>query len=157
MSMIIFTEIIQGGDIENIKLPVVNRKQQESLAEFVKRVRNEKGYALDIVQQRSGGSINASYVSRIENGQVLPESITPKKLRALAAGLGVPPELVESLARGKTLNDGEIFDGEFAVLYKGFHDLSPEDQAEMRAMVRMLATEVERRRPKKQSNGKGKK
>lgn len=156
--MIIFMKIMQGWDVENIKVQAVNKKHSETLSEFIQRVRREKGYSLDMVQQRSGGTINASYVSRIENGQVLAESITPKKLRALASGLGVSLEQIESLARGKPLDEKESFNGEFAVLYKGFHDLSPEDQAEMRAMVRMLATEVERRRPRNPpAGGKGKK
>lgn len=158
MSMIIFMEKMQNGDIENNKVSVVNKKRDESLSDFVRRVRNEKGYSLDKVQQLSLNSINASYVSRIENGQVLQESITAKKLRALAKGLGVPEEEIFAVARGKTLNTEEAFTGEFGVLFKAFHDLSPTDQAEVMATVRMLAAEVERRRPRKQpSANKGKK
>lgn len=98
--MIIFKEIMYNGCIENNKFRVVNSKQAINLADFVRRVRDEKGYSLEKVQQLSGNKINASYVSRIENGYVSEESVTPKKLQALAKGLGVAEEEIFTVVRG---------------------------------------------------------
>ncbi len=49
---------------------------------------------------RRGNKIASSYVSRIENGVADPTGITPKKLSALALGLGVPEEEIFAIARG---------------------------------------------------------
>ncbi len=59
-----------------------------------------------------------------------------------------------AVARGKSLNGAEVFDSEIAVLFNGFDELSDEDKLELLATVKMLANEVQRRRPR---NGKPKK
>ena len=148
---------ISGG--RYIRLSGVNngRDELEDLADFSKRIRHEKDLSQRDVELKSGGGISKGYIGQIEDRTVLGHSVTPKKLAALAKGLQVSEDEVFAVARGKTLDAKESFDGEFAVLYKGFHDLSPEDQAEMRAMVRVIATEIERRRPKRPPTAKGKK
>jgi transcriptional regulator with XRE-family HTH domain len=73
----------------------------ESLADFVRRVRNERGLSLlDVERQsaRTGEKIAGSYVSRIENG--LSANPSKNKLMALARGLGVSNEELFAVVRG---------------------------------------------------------
>jgi transcriptional regulator with XRE-family HTH domain len=136
------------------------RTQKEDLADFVMRVRNEKGISQRGVEINSGGTISKGYVGQIENRTVLGDSVTPQKLRALAKGLQASEDEVFAVARGKSLSEAEIFDSEIGVLFKGFDELSDKDKAEMLATVRMLGSEIQRRRPKKppdKDKGKGKK
>lgn len=130
----------------------------EDLADFVRRARNEKGLSLRDVENKSGGAISKGYVGQIENRSVLGQSVTPQKLRALARGLGVSEDEVFAKARGKSLSAPEAFDSEVYVMFRGFDELSDEDKADLLGTVRMLAAEVQRRRPKttsKKHGGKG--
>lgn len=155
MSSNIFTTIVRARTVENINLRGVSRKQPEDLADFLRqKMLNDPDLTLRKIAERSDGGVTHSYLSKILSGAASNPSIS--KLRAIAKGLGVTYEEVAAATGGKSLTVAESFDGEFAVLFKGFHDLSPEDQTEMMAMVRMLATEVERRRPRKPAGGKGK-
>lgn len=106
--MIICKEIISNRVIENNKFSVVDSQQPLTLATFVRQTREDKGYSLERVQQLSGNQINASYVSRIENGYVTEESVTPKKLQALAKGLRVSEDELFAVARGKSPNEPDI-------------------------------------------------
>jgi len=69
---------------------------QETLSDFVRRIRNEKRLSCADVSRQSarfGKRIAGSYVNRIENDSRLRP--TTDRLRALANGLGVPvPELL---------------------------------------------------------------
>lgn len=125
----------------------VNMKQPESLADYVRRVRYEKRLSLSDVQRNSGGAINGSYVSRIENAVVT--NVTADKLKALARGLEVSEDEVFAVALGKSLNSEEAFDNELYVMFKGFEELSAEDKRALLETVRMLGAEIQRRRPRK--------
>jgi transcriptional regulator with XRE-family HTH domain len=142
----------------NISLSVVQngRPIKEDLADYVRRVRNEKGLSLRDVEVKSGGGISKGYVGQIENRDVLGQSVTPHKLQALAVGLGVSEDEIFAVARGKSLSQPEVFDSEIYVMFRGFDELSDEDKADLLGTIRMLAAEVQRRRPRKPSvNGKG--
>ena len=69
---------------------------QETLSDYVRRIRNEKHLSCADVEKRSarlGKRIAGSYVNRIENDPKL--NPTAVALQALANGLGVPvPELL---------------------------------------------------------------
>jgi transcriptional regulator with XRE-family HTH domain len=69
---------------------------QETLSDYVRRIRTEKHLSCADVEKlsaRFGKRIAGSYVSRIENEPTLRP--TTDRLRALANGLGVPvPELL---------------------------------------------------------------
>ena len=70
--------------------PMANRRP-ETLGEFVRRIREEKGLSLadeSKASARFGKKIAASYISRIENEPT--RKITTHRLTALAKGLGVP-------------------------------------------------------------------
>jgi transcriptional regulator with XRE-family HTH domain len=84
----------------------VNRQRKESLADYVKRIRNGARLSLSEVGRqsaRSGYKIAGSYVSRIENG--IARNPSKDKLLGLAKGLGVPEEEVFAVARGKPLEE----------------------------------------------------
>lgn len=75
----------------------------ESLADFVRRVRNEQGWSLAEVERRSGHRIGRSHISRIENGESPNPSL--QKLQALAIGLDVTEEELFARVRGKVLSE----------------------------------------------------
>lgn len=133
-----------------------SRNGLEKLPEYVRRIRREKGLSTTDVERQSGGEISDAYVTRIENGYV--KNVSPEKLRALAKGLQGSEDEIFAVARGKALSVSEAFESEIYVAFKGFEELSEEDKAEMLATVRMLGSEIQRRRPKKPPDkGKGKK
>lgn len=147
-------------DASDISLPVVNkRREAEDLADFVRRVRAEKGLSLKDVEDRSGGAISKGYVGHIENRHVLGSAVTAQKLFALAKGLGVTEDEVLAAVRSITFEESRSFDSEIFVMFKGFDELSDEDKAELLTSVRMLGAEIQRRRShrKKGPNDKGRK
>ncbi len=75
----------------------------ESLADFVRRVRQEQSLSLVEVERRSGHSIGRTHINRIENGEQTNPS--PRKLQALARGLGVTEEELFAHARGAVLTE----------------------------------------------------
>lgn len=84
----------------------MNRQRKESLADYVKRIRNGARLALsDVERQRARGDykIASSYVSRIENG--IARNPSKDKLLGLAKGLGVAEDEVFAVARGKPLEE----------------------------------------------------
>src|SRR6266511_3274709 len=101
------------------------RQSTESLADYVRRIRNEKGLSLVDVSGRSGGAIGRTHINRIENGFTTNPS--PRKLRALARGLGVPEEELFAIARGTVPASKDDAD-EMKLLFC-FRDLSAEQQA----------------------------
>lgn len=85
------------------------RPSTESLADYVRRIRNEKGLSLVDVSARSGGAVGRTHINRIENGFTTNPS--PRKLRALAVGLGVPEEELFAVARGRMPANKDDADG----------------------------------------------
>jgi transcriptional regulator with XRE-family HTH domain len=122
--------------------------EQEGLADFVRRMRREKKLSLADVHEQSGREIARSHVNRIENGET--ENLGLDKLRALARGLGVGEEEIFAVASGITRGESDAFDSEIRVAFQGFEELTDEDKRELLATVRMLGSEIQRRRPKPQ-------
>lgn len=145
MSSIIFTEKVLTVPAENITLRGVSRKHDEDLADYI-RGKLREGLTLRGIEERSGGEITHSYLSKILSGAASNPSTD--KLRAIAKGLGVTPEEIFSVAAGKPLSNGKAFDSEIAVLFKGFAELSDKDKAELLGTVKMLASEIQKRRPR---------
>ncbi|HVG17405.1 MAG TPA: helix-turn-helix transcriptional regulator [Blastocatellia bacterium] len=65
---------------------------KESLSQLVGRTIRQKRLSLRAVQERSGGQIEKSYISRIMTGNV--KNITLEKLIALARGLDLDPHVL---------------------------------------------------------------
>lgn len=79
-------------------------KEPESLADFVRRVRHEKGLSLAGVERQSarhGRRITGSYVNRIENG--LKKKVSGDRLVSLARGLDVSEAEIYAANEGKPL------------------------------------------------------
>jgi transcriptional regulator with XRE-family HTH domain len=150
--------VIAGGRFTSLSAVNNRQRQIEDLADYLRRVRNEKGMSQRDVEIKSGNRISKGYIGQIENREVLGHSVTPQKLQALAVGLGVSEDEVFAVARGKSLAIPEVFDSEIYVMFRGFDELSDEDKADLLGTIRMLAAEVQRRRPRKTAeNGKGSK
>jgi transcriptional regulator with XRE-family HTH domain len=73
-------------------------KHQETLAEYVQRIMNEKGLKPKDVEVRSHNQIADSYVENIMKGRAQYPSAV--KLQALAVGLGVDGDDLFKIARG---------------------------------------------------------
>ena len=73
---------------------------KENLSQLVRRVIRQKNVSLREVQDRSGGQIEKSYISRIMNGNV--KNITLEKLVALAKGLDEDPHALFNAYYGRT-------------------------------------------------------
>ena len=126
-------------------------KGSETLAEYVRRTRLERGLSCMDVQQRSaraGKKIVASYVNRIENG--IAGRVSNDRLLALAHGLGVPEEELLDVARGvKPKSKG---DAEEVRLVARFRELSPERRSDILKMIDVWhSEEVSRRTPRRRS------
>lgn len=144
-------------NVPRAKQLVVNKERQvESLADYVRRVRNEKRLSLADVEaqaKRAGHGIGRTHINRIENGFIDAEGVTPKRLRALAAGLGVPEDDVFNAARGiSSVSEDDLEDDEeVAALFFNYTKLTEDDKRELRSVLRMLDEEIKRRnlKPKK--------
>jgi transcriptional regulator with XRE-family HTH domain len=112
-------------------------KANETLADFVRRVRAEKNLSLSDVERQSGrhgGKIASSYVSRIENGY--NNNPGPGKLKALARGLDVPEDEIMAVAFGRApKTDAEARE---LKLLGYFRELPGDRQDDVIRMVRAL-------------------
>jgi transcriptional regulator with XRE-family HTH domain len=97
---------------------------QETLAEFVLRVRRDKRLSLNDVAER--GKISNAYVSKIENGLSIKPSLP--RLRALAKGLEVDPEELIAVANGKPLDEASKLKIRFSSLLDHIEQLKPSDK-----------------------------
>jgi transcriptional regulator with XRE-family HTH domain len=129
------TKVHESFSTENVlfsKQRVVSR-EQETLADYVRRVREEKGLSLNEVRIQSGYKIANSYISRIENGEV--KNVGLEKLRSLAKGLTVSEEEVVAIARGaKTVGDMLLDEVKVLQLYRG---LPPDRQDDVLAHLEL--------------------
>jgi transcriptional regulator with XRE-family HTH domain len=145
MKIMSSTKMHESFSTENVlsSKQIVVTKERESLADYVRRVRREKDLSLNDVRIQSGYQIVNSYVSRIENGQVI--NVGLEKLRALAKGLGVSEEELFSVARGKLPSeDPEFNKSRFAELALKFDRLPPDSRIDVEALINLLDRELER-------------
>ena len=145
MSILICRNKIPIGIDTNVNCFAVNKERKENLAEYVKRVRAEKGLSLTDVQKRSGNQIANSYVSRIENGIADSDGVTTKKLQALAKGLGISEDEIFAVARGKKPeHDPEFLKSRLGLLSLKFDKVPPDKRVNVEALLDLLDREVER-------------
>jgi transcriptional regulator with XRE-family HTH domain len=115
-------------------------RRPETLGEFVRRIREEKGLSLADVSKASarfGKKIAASYISRIENEPT--RKITTHRLTALARGLGVPA--AELLVRAAGLPGSSESSNDELHLVTRFRELSPERRADVLKIVDLWYSE----------------
>lgn len=112
-------------------------KANETLAEYVGRVRAEKNLSLTDVERQSGRhgpKIAASYISKIENG--VNRNPGPEKLKALARGLDVPEEEITAVAFGRAPKNSA--DAREMRLLGYFRELPVERQDDVIRMIKAL-------------------
>jgi transcriptional regulator with XRE-family HTH domain len=122
-------------------------RSPKPFGDFVQRTRQEKGLSCKDVEKRSarfGKRIAGSYVNRIENEPAL--NPTGVALKALAYGLGVPPE--EVFLRAVGLIDSGDKSGSVQLLSR-FKELSSEKRSLVLDIVDMLYSKEFRRTPKR--------
>lgn len=157
-----------GG--RNISLSLVNNGHQpvEDLADYVKRVRHDRGLSQRDVEFKSGNKISKGYIGQIENREVLGQSVTPQKLQALAVGLGVSEDEIFAIARGKPVGPMPPTDFHSALAamgiehfqaYGGVENLTDEDRAEIVGVLEAIIEQKLIRRAKAggDKGGRGKK
>ena len=103
-------------------------KFSESLADYVRRVRNGKGLSQPEVERRSAGGITDGYISQIENGYI--KNVSLDKLRALAKGLGVPEQEIFDVALGRSASTSKP-DADAARLVSYYEDSPPDIRQQM--------------------------
>jgi transcriptional regulator with XRE-family HTH domain len=136
-----------GVSAETIWMVTRNPKP---FGDFIQQTRQEKSLSCKDVEKRSarfGKRIAGSYVNRIENDPTLKP--TAVALKALAYGLGVPPQ--EVLLRAIGLFEPGVNSEEVQLLSR-FRELSPEKRGLVLDIVDMLySKELTRRTSKRKS------
>ena len=115
---------------------------QENLADFVRRIRNEKRLSTPDVERLSNFRITDGYVSRIENNGV--KNVSPEKLSALAKGLGITEEEIFAVARGKIPNELAKMDERFVILGIKFGNLTGQNKVKAEILVEIIEREFAR-------------
>jgi transcriptional regulator with XRE-family HTH domain len=72
---------------------------KETLSQYVERIMRQKGLNHADVERECNSKISASYVGRIERGDVT--NLTTEKMVGLAEGLGVDPYEIFAVSYGK--------------------------------------------------------
>jgi len=126
-----------------VKEEGASEASKEDLADYVKRIRRERGLSLKDVVRRSEGRISNGYVSQIENRYYI--NPTRDKLIALAKGLGVSEDEVFSVARGKSLSeDPDYKTWKYAALFDDAKRLTPEKMKRFETIMDIARREVTR-------------
>lgn len=132
--------LIRGGVLRIDSAPCAKRfavsTERETLADYVRRIRNEKRLSLREVSLRSGGQIANSHISRIESGEA--RGVSVDKLRSLAKGLGVPEDELFSIARGRSAV-GELNAEEWRIVHY-YRSIPFERQLDLLSYSEMLFT-----------------
>jgi transcriptional regulator with XRE-family HTH domain len=116
------------------KHPVV-KGEQETLADYVRRVIRDKDLSYRKVADASGGKISPTTISDVINGQI--GDIKTQTLKALAKGLGVPEDEIFAVARGKSLDASEAIDAEMALFASRVKKLTPQQKRDFHVAWRM--------------------
>ena len=140
----------------NVPLMAKAAKKSESpmedLADYVRRIRREKGLSLKDVVLRSEGRISNGYVSQIENRYYI--NPTRDKLIALAKGLGVTEDEIFAVARGKSLDEAETVDAEMALFASRVKKLTPQQRRDFKIAWQMANDLLDRLEKEEKSEGR---
>lgn len=114
----------------------------ETLQDLVDRIMKEQNLSTYDVARRSKGLISQSVVSKIKNGNVT--NPTGERLRGLAAGLGVPLQLVTDAVLQEQPNLERINNERFQSMSLRFDGMSDEQKALADPIIQMMERELER-------------
>ena len=118
------------------QIVVYSGREPESLADFVRRIRNERGWSLVEVERRSGRGISRTHINQIEIGEQTNPS--PQKLQALARGLDVLEEELFARARGVVRSETSALEEKLLIK---FRQLPPAWQKDLIGILDMLHRE----------------
>lgn len=146
MSTDILREKLNGLSENYFKIFSVNIKNPETLAEFVKRIRFERGLSITEVEKKSrvGGAkgISNGYVSQIENNYIT--NVSPTKLKALAKGLGITEEEIFAAARGTSPKSINVAEERFTFIAHGYADLSDSEKESIEPLLSAIENVIEK-------------
>jgi transcriptional regulator with XRE-family HTH domain len=111
------------------------KTEQESLADYVRRVIRDKDLSYRKVAAQSGGKISHATVSDIINGN--QRDLKTETLIGLARGLGVSEEELFAVARGKSLDDSAKVDAEMALFASRVKKLTAQQKRDFQIAWRM--------------------
>ncbi|MDQ1592976.1 MAG: hypothetical protein QOG71_3603 [Pyrinomonadaceae bacterium] len=140
----IFTKNQNKRPVEYITLSGVDKKQAGDLSDYLRRKLNEdETLTLRKIEERSGGKITHSYLSKILNRVVKNPSV--EKLQAIAKGLGVSDDEVLAAVRGKRPEDDPDFlKSRLGLLSLKFNKIPIDKRVNVEALIDLLDREVER-------------
>jgi transcriptional regulator with XRE-family HTH domain len=108
----------------------------ETLAQFVKRIREANQWSTRDVERQSDGAISDGYINMIETGVAANPS--PKKLKALAKGLKLEPEsfnpAIYQVSSTSSLTEGE------QILLNEYRSMDKRGQSDLLKIVRVLGS-----------------
>lgn len=123
-----------------IKLEAI--MEQVSLEAFVRKVMSDKGLSGFDVQRASNNAIHQTTVSRIRNGDVKNPSVPT--LKALAKGMGVPEHELMAVARGLSIEKGNLAHERLAAIEFAYEGMPKKKKQKADYVIEMLEREIER-------------
>jgi transcriptional regulator with XRE-family HTH domain len=125
-----------------IAAPIMTESSSQSLSYYVRRLLAEKSLSLADVELRASGKISDSRIAGLAAGDC--DNLRYETLRALAKGLGIAEERLFAVAIG--MENPEVQEYDFLVLYRKYTDLSSADRQEIDGLLALLHREIERLR-----------
>lgn len=120
----------------------MKQNNPETLQALVDRLMKEQNLSTYDVARRSKGLISQSVVSKVRNGQIT--NPTGERLRGLAAGLGVPLQIVTDAVLQEQPNLERINNERFQSMSLRFDGMSDEQKALADPIIEMMERELER-------------
>ena len=121
---------------------ILTESSNQSLCHYVRRLLAEKSLSLADVELRASGKISDSRIAGLAAGDC--DNLRCETLRALAKGLGIAEERLFAVAIG--MENPEVQEYDFLVLYRKYTDLSSADRQEVDGLLALLHREIERLR-----------
>src|SRR6185436_11253849 len=122
----------------------VEEGKQTQLADFIWRTMRDKGLKLRDVEERSGGRVSNSYISKLLGGHA--RNPTGDKLATIAAGLGVSLRELQAAAGGEPTNEAEFLDSSLYFLYQERLNADEETRTLIDQTIEMLLDRTEKAR-----------
>ena len=118
------------------------RMAKSRLPELIEKAR-KSGLTFRDIQRRSGGQLPLSSLNAWHKGRPPNPNLTVETILALARGMGESPGIVFEAVIGKTST--ALKDESMEQLLEDFGRLSPRDREELRVIIEMLRTEIQKR------------
>lgn len=114
----------------------------QTLAQYVSQVMRDKELSGNDVERRSNKGITQSHVHRIYNGEV--KNVSTEKLKSLAKGLDVPEAELFAVARGASLQVGELVHGRLQSIDFAYDGMPKKKKERAGYLIELLEREIKR-------------